>query len=189
MTFAHLIAPAAAAHPALLRAATDTPPDAATPCRQWALRDLLGHLLFWTPALAAIGRREAPGPGDEAAAADRVTGDWAARLDADRDALVDVWSDPATWTGTASMGGPDEVPAAVLGGMVLGELVVHGWDVGRAAGVEPAWPDEVLDGTLAAVAAMAEQGRGMGVFAAAVPLPDGAPPLDRIVALTGRSPG
>ncbi|MEQ3553045.1 TIGR03086 family metal-binding protein [Pseudonocardia nematodicida] len=188
MTFAHLVAPAAAVYPGLVGAAAATPLDAPTPCTDWDLRGLLGHLRYWTPVLAAVGRREAPAASDGTGAAALVTDDWAVRLDADRAALVEVWSDPGTWDGTVTMGGPDPLPAAMIGGMVLGELVVHGWDLGRTAGVAPAWPDDVLDGTLHAVAAMAEQGRGMGVFADPVGVPQDVPVLDRIVAVTGRDP-
>jgi hypothetical protein len=35
------------------------------------------------------------------------------------------------------MGAPDPMPAEVIGGMVLGELVVHGWDLARTAGTCP----------------------------------------------------
>ena len=80
------------------------------------------------------------------------------------------------------------MPAEMIGGMVLGELVVHGWDLARAAGVEPEFSNEVLAGTLVAVTSMAELGRGMGIFGPEVIVNGDAPLLDRIVALTGRDP-
>ncbi|ALE72664.1 hypothetical protein FRP1_05285 [Pseudonocardia sp. EC080625-04] len=180
------IAPAAAAHVPLVKAATDLPLTAPTPCAAWDLRGLLGHLLYWTPLLAAVGRREDPAAGDEARAAELVTDDWPARLDDARSELAAVWSDPAAWQGTVVLG--EEVPAAMIGGMVLGELVVHGWDLGRSVGTGPVWPADVLAAALDAVSGTAEQGRGMGVFAGPVDVPAGAPVLDRIVAVTGRSP-
>lgn len=181
------IAAAAAAHLPLVAAASRVPSSRPTPCAGWDLADLTGHLLHWTPVLADVGRRTGTGPATDPDAAAPMTGDWPARLDAARDDLVTVWSDPATWEGTVTMG--ERLPAAVIGGMVLGELVVHGWDLGRAVGIDPQWPAEVLDATLTAVSAMAEQGRGMGVFAPAVEPGPGATPIERIVALTGRDPG
>ena len=86
------------------------------------------------------------------------------------------------------MSGSDPMPAEMIGGMVLGELVVHGWDLARAAGVEPEFSDEVLAGTMVAVTSMAELGRGMGIFGAEVVVDLDSPLLDRIVALTGRDP-
>ena len=86
------------------------------------------------------------------------------------------------------MGAPDPMPAEMIGGMVLGELVVHAWDLARTAGTRPEWPSEVLAAAHQAVAGMAEQGRAMGVFGPEVALPPTAPLLDRTVALTGRDP-
>jgi len=40
-----------------------------------------------------------------------------------------------------------DLQAAVTGGMVLGELVVHGWDLARPTGRDPRWSDEVLEFT------------------------------------------
>lgn len=183
---APLMDAAAAPHADLVRAAARTPLDAPTPCATWDLRALLGHLLAWTPVLAATGRRQAVALPDEGT--DLVVGDWPATLDAARHELVAAWRDPAAWTGTVTMGGPDALPADMIGGMVLGELVVHGWDLGRSVGRTPDWPPEVLEAALTAVSGMAEQGRGMGVFADEVPLAGSASTLDRVLALSGRDP-
>ena len=53
--------------------------------------------------------------------------------------------------------------------------------------MQPQFSD-VLTGALVAVTSMAELGRGMRVFGPQVEIDGDAPPLDRIVALTGRSP-
>jgi uncharacterized protein (TIGR03086 family) len=86
------------------------------------------------------------------------------------------------------MGGPEPLPAAMVGGMAVGELVVHGWDLGRALGLEPTWEPGVLTVVHAEVAATAGIGREMGVYGAAVPVPEEAPALDRLLGLTGRDP-
>jgi uncharacterized protein (TIGR03086 family) len=186
---ARLIAAAADPHTTIVRAVADRPLDAPTPCRDWDLRTLVRHLLYWTPVLAATGRREVPAP----PAADEtdvevVAGSWPAALASSRTELVTAWTDPDAWSGTVSMGGPEELPAPMIGGMVLGELVLHGWDLARSAGLHPQWPDEVLAAALAAVSGMAEQGREMGVFEPEVAVPHDAPALDRVVALSGRDP-
>ncbi|MET0191696.1 MAG: TIGR03086 family metal-binding protein [Pseudonocardia sediminis] len=185
---AHLITAAAAPHDAVADALAGRPLDAPTPCAEWDVRALVRHLLYWTPVLAATGRRAVPAPPAPDESAVVVDDGWPAALAASRAGLVAAWGDPDAWSGTVAMGGPEELPASMIGGMVLGELVLHGWDLARSAGVEISWPDEVLDGALTAVGAMAEQGRGMGVFADAVPVPDDAPTLDRVVALSGRDP-
>jgi uncharacterized protein (TIGR03086 family) len=183
-----LIAAAAAPHAALVRAAADAPLDTPTPCEDWTLRALIGHLRYWTPVLAATGRHEVPVLGADQSGLDLLTGDWAGALDADRDALVAAWSAPSAWEGTVSMGGPDPLPAATIGGMVLGELVVHGADLARALDRAVSWPPEVLEAALVAVTGMAAQGREMGVFGPEVPVAPDAPTLDRVLAVTGRAP-
>jgi uncharacterized protein (TIGR03086 family) len=184
---AELMAGAAAPLPAVVRAAAGAPLTAATPCADWDLAALVRHTLYWAPFLAAAGRRSTPVPLAGSEEAVSLEG-WPAAVDAARADVVDAWSDPAAWTGTTSMGAPEQMPAAVIGGMVLGELVVHGWDLARAAGVRPRWSDEVLAATLDAAVGMAPMGRDMGIFGPEVAVPADAPRLDRVLAVLGRDP-
>ncbi len=86
------------------------------------------------------------------------------------------------------MGSPMELPAPMIGGMVLGEFVVHGWDLARATGQEPEWDDEVLSFVYRELEMTAEQGREMGVYANRVAVPDTASLLDKLLGMTGRDP-
>lgn len=86
------------------------------------------------------------------------------------------------------MGGPVQLPASMIGAMVLGELVVHGWDLASATGQEPTWEDEVLTFVYQEVQKTAQQGRDMGIFGDRVHVPDTASVLDRMLGLTGRDP-
>ena len=61
-------------------------------------------------------------------------------------------------------------------------------DIAKAIGVEPALPPELVQGIWDEVSPHAEEWRTLGVFSAAVPVPDGAPLLDRLLGLTGRDP-
>lgn len=159
--------------------------DAPTPCSGWDVRALVNHLLRWGPSLAAAARKEALAPGEDV---DRTGGDWRARLHAQVDGIAAAWGDPAAWEGSTRMGGPMELPADLVGGMVLGELVLHGWDLARASDVEPHWDDALLLRVYAEVARSADMGRQMGVYAAEVPVPATAPPLARVLGLSGRDP-
>jgi uncharacterized protein (TIGR03086 family) len=103
-----------------------------------------------------------PPPAESERDVDRARSAWAARLEAQTDRVVASWSDPGAWDGMTRMGSPMEMPAATSGGMVLGELVVHGWDLARATGKHPRWSDEVLEFTYDMAAKTAEQGREMG---------------------------
>jgi uncharacterized protein (TIGR03086 family) len=174
---------------ALIRAVDPARLDAPTPCADYAVRDLLNHLLFWGPVLAAAGRREtALPPAESEADVDLVVGDWPAALTAVFADVAEAWGDVGAWEGTTSMGGPEPLPASMVGGMAVGELVVHGWDLGRALDLEPTWAPDVLTVVHAEVAATAEIGREMGVYGASVPVPEEAPVLDRLLGLTGRDP-
>ena len=81
------------------------------------------------------------------------------------------------------------VPGAVAVDIRVVENIVHGWDLATATRQEP--PYDRTD----AEAALAFSRRAMGIvpagrkpFADPVAVPDGAPALDRLVALLGRRP-
>lgn len=186
---ASLVAPAAAPIAEIVRGLDAGSLDARTPCADYDVRALLHHLLFWGPVLASAARKAPTTPPAAAETdLDLVVGDWPAALDTLFADLVDAWSDPAAWAGTTSMGGPTELPAAMVGGMAVGELVVHGWDLGRALGREPAWDERVLEFAHRVVVDTAEMGRQMGVYGPEVPVPDTAPTLHRLLGGTGRDP-
>jgi len=185
-----LLALAAQPLAATVRAVRPDQVAAPTPCREWTVRDLVNHLLFWGPSLvAAADRRTVDLPAATERDVDLTTGDWTGRLVAQLDATVEAWGRAAAWQGTTALGGPPPLPAPMVGGMVLGELVVHGWDLARATGQRPEWSARVLDLVYRELAGTAEQGRDMGVYGPPVPVPDGAPVLGRILGLTGRDPG
>ena len=161
----------------------------ATPCTDYDVRGLLQHLLFWGPSLAGAAREETvlPPAGAETDL-DLVTGDWRTAVEEQIAAHVTAWSDPAAWDGTTSMGGSPPLPAPMVGGMVVGELVLHGWDLGRAVGRRPGWGGDVLEFLLTQVRATAETGRQLGVYGPEVVVPPMAPLLDQVLGATGRTP-
>ena len=61
-------------------------------------------------------------------------------------------------------------------------------DIAKVIGVEPALPPELVQGIWDEVSPHAEEWRTIGVFPAAVPVPEDAPLLDRLLGLTGRDP-
>ncbi|MGF0320428.1 TIGR03086 family metal-binding protein [Nocardia fluminea] len=160
--------------------------DDPTPCARFDVRALLAHLLFWGPSLVGAARKEAVSP-DESAV-DLTVDDWAAAFDSHLDELATAWRDPAAWQGVTYMGGPMELPAPLVGGMVVGELIVHGWDLARATGSTPHWDDDLLRETYDETVATAGQGREMGIYGPEIPVAATAPLLDRILGLTGRDP-
>ena len=170
----------------------DVRPDqlaAPTPCADYDVRRLLNHLLFWGPSLEGAARKESvPPPAAAETDVDLTGGDWRGAVRAQLDRTVTAWSEPAAWAGPTRMGGAMELPAVLVGGMVVGELVVHGWDLARATGQHPEWDEDLLAYVDEEVAKSAEQGRAMGVYGPEVAVPESAPTLDRLLGRSGRDP-
>jgi uncharacterized protein (TIGR03086 family) len=175
-----------------------------TPCTEYDVRTLIGHLVGVLERVALMGRGE-----DPFQASDKVTG-------LADDAWLAAWSDAAqrvqeAWTDDASLVRIVHLPWAQESGALTlasytNEITVHTWDLATATGQCPAWDDEAL-------ATAWESFRGMpggegraemfaaikadlpepyrsapDPWAAPVPVPEGAPLIDRLVAWNGRRP-
>ncbi|MFY1690429.1 TIGR03086 family metal-binding protein [Plantactinospora sp. WMMB782] len=190
MSDPQLVARAAAPLVEIIRHVEPGQLDSPTPCAEYDVRKLVNHLLFWGPSLAGAGRKETvPPPAGDPTELDLTGPDWAAALTAQVQRIVAAWAEPAAWAGTTHMAGPTELPAALVGGMVVSELVVHAWDLAQATGQRPDWDGELLGYVHDEVGRTAEQGRQMGVYGPEVEVPETAPTLDRILGLVGRDPG
>jgi len=65
---------------------------------------------------------------------------------------------------------------------------MRAWDIAKLIGVDPTLPDELVQGLWEEATPVAEAWRAIGVFAAAVPVDDGAPLMERLLGITGRDP-
>ncbi|MFJ2235379.1 TIGR03086 family metal-binding protein [Streptomyces sp. NPDC087859] len=162
-----------------------------TPCPAMAVHNLLGHLLGLAVAFRDAARKDL-GPTTNTAptaAVPDIGPGWREELPKVLDELADAWRDPSAWTGMTRAGGVD-LPGEVAGAVAIDELVIHGWDLARATGLpydpDPAALQVSYDFLLAAAK---EDDGGGGIFGPVVPVPDGAPLLDRAVGLSGRDPG
>src|SRR4051794_10334649 len=61
-------------------------------------------------------------------------------------------------------------------------------DIARVIGVDPGLSDELVQGVWDEISPHADEWRTYGVFPPAVPVPDDAPLLTRLLAITGRDP-
>ena len=183
--------PAAQRMSRLLEGAPDSALNAETPCRDCPLDQLIDHVGAMATAFTAAAHKDlgemtsqapVPQPG-------RLEPGWRARIVGDLTALGEAWQAPSAWEGMTQAGGLD-LPGEVAGRVVLDELVVHGWDVARASGQ----PYECDDASLEEVEATVREFRGdndgemPGLFGPRVAVPDDAPPLHRVLGLTGRDP-
>jgi uncharacterized protein (TIGR03086 family) len=159
-----------------------------TPCADFDVRALLNHLLFWGPSLAGAARKElVPPPAADESEVD-LTENWATALETHAERLTAAWGEPDAWAGVTRMGGPMELPAELVGGMVVGELVVHGWDLARATGQRPEWDEDLAVYVHGEVARSAELGREMGSYGREVTAAADASTMDKLLALSGRDP-
>ncbi|WP_326586034.1 TIGR03086 family metal-binding protein [Streptomyces sp. NBC_01294] len=162
-----------------------------TPCPEYAVSAILGHLTGLAVAFRDAARKDM-GPMTDTVpdpAAFSLRAGWREELPRVLGELAESWKDPAAWTGMTRAGGVD-LPGEIAGAVANDELVIHGWDLARATGQEYAPDLDALRASHAFLLAAAEdEDRGGGIFGAVVPVPDTAPLLDRAVGLSGRDPG
>ena len=164
-----------------------------TPCPAYTLGDLIEHVGGLALAFTAAANKDF-GPfteGTPSGDASRLGPDWRERIPRDLAALAAAWRDPAAWDGMTRIARMD-APAAMAGLTVADELVVHGWDIARAAGRPYGCEPELLDAAHSFLVQFATPDAPAGPTVAFGPsrqLPGSAPLLDRVVALAGRDPG
>jgi uncharacterized protein (TIGR03086 family) len=162
--------------------------DAPTPCPDAVVGHLVDHLGVFAVRFRAAARKEAGGPTSPPPppSGSNLEAGWRERLSRDLVDLADAWSDPRAWEGLTYAGGI-EMPAEVVGVVALDELIVHGWDLAVATGQAYEVPTPEIDAAIGFVTAF-EAPRDGRLFGPIVPAADDAPPLDRLLSLTGRDP-
>ena len=160
-----------------------------TPCTEYDVSQLQDHVVGWLTNFAD-GFAD---PGGQAPRAD-ISG-----YRAPTDAAAEVRSaaarlDRALRRGAAQRPlrlGEAAMPGELATGMILWEYQVHGWDLARATGQRWSPPPEASQASLRfAPTMLTEDYQGEGkAFAAPVGVPATAPPLDRLLGLSGRDPG
>ncbi|MGW9209359.1 TIGR03086 family metal-binding protein [Embleya sp. NPDC055664] len=179
------------------RLAADLPDDRLddpTPCANYAVRDLLSHLVGLTIAFRDAGRKDL-GPTTATAPPAKMPDldpDWRTILPRELDELVAVWRRTHAWEGMTQAGGVT-LPAEVMGLVAHNELLLHGWDLARALGREYTVDTANLEASLAFLTPAQEAvdpdlPDPDAIFAPPVAVPADAPLLDRVVAMAGRSP-
>jgi uncharacterized protein (TIGR03086 family) len=161
--------------------------DAPTPCPDWDVRTLVNHLVLWSAFRSEAAARKQPTDETYTEDTDFTQGDWAETFAAQLDRATAAWAEPGATDGETGLAG-GSMPATVIAAMMLGELVVHGWDLATATGQELAVDPEVLAAVREFGDTMGPMARQMGAFGAEVSVPDTAPPLDQVLGLVGRDP-
>lgn len=160
-----------------------------TPCPDYAVRELLAHLVGLATAFRDAARKDL-GPGTDTApdaALPVLDENWREELPRVLDELVAAWRSPAAWEGMTRAGGVD-LPGEVAGLVALNELVVHGWDLARSTEQEFRAEEADLRSSQAMLTPTEDGPGSSDIFGPPVPVPADAPLLDRVIGLSGRRP-
>jgi uncharacterized protein (TIGR03086 family) len=190
MEFRSLMVPAAETATRIVRGVPADRLDAPTPCPGWDVRALINHMTYWAGPAATAARKEQPPAGVEEGHDFTADGDWADLYAERARAMAEAWTAPEAWEGKTSLtGNPEGMPASVIGGMMLGECVLHGWDLAVATGQDTAAiTPELVAAAYEQLEPTAEMGREYKAFGERVEVPESAPLLDRLLGLSGRDP-
>ena len=154
--------------------------DSASPCEGWTARQVLGHVVdSETEFLGRFDRAPDDGGAD-------VRGRWVTV----RGAMQQTLDDPEVANTTYESQFGETTLAETVDGFFSPDLVVHGWDIARATGLEelepmPAGEVERID---ARFRPMGDAIRAPGAFGPEVAVPDDASPQDRLLGFLGRTP-
>jgi uncharacterized protein (TIGR03086 family) len=171
----------------LVAAVRDDQWGAPTPCADWTVRDLVNHLVGGNLLFADALRGEPLPPLEELRRnRDRLGDDPVAAFRVAADTLLVAFRQPGALDQVVT------VPVGTVPGigalhLRLVETLVHGWDLARATGRPPGFPEALAEQELAfSRAKLADLPAGRTPFAPSQPAPDDAPALDRLAALLGR---
>ncbi|MEU9017515.1 TIGR03086 family metal-binding protein [Actinomadura sp. NPDC048394] len=167
----------------VLAGVSDDRLDDGTPCTEYTVRDLILHVDTVSAGFAGLAREELP----ESGGATGLGDDWHKRVAEHVRALGEAWADPAAWEGETETGGTT-LSNELWGKIAFTEIVVHGWDLATATGRPFALPDDTLRACLDHVVDFVPKAPVPTLWDPAVPVPDDAPLLHRVLGVTGRDP-
>jgi uncharacterized protein (TIGR03086 family) len=156
---------------------------APTPCSDWTVRQVVGHLVGMNRVFTAMLAEQQPvRRGGDVHEAEL---DQAYRESAE--ALIAAFSQPGilhrsfrSLLGVATGGERLQIR--------LYDLLAHGWDIAHATGRPAQLPDDAAEAAVAFAQAQLTDDARPGRFAAAQPISSEAPAIDRLAAFLGRRP-
>jgi uncharacterized protein (TIGR03083 family) len=171
-----------------------------TPCREWDLRALLGHLADSMLALiSAVQPARVPviGDGEEVVSvvrglAGHLIGVWSGAPDRPIVALDGSVLGGPPAGGAPDPGGLPDGTGVLTRGIVSGtgaiEVAVHGWDIARACGARRPIPAALADEMLDLAVLLVTEAERPALFGPPVRVSSHAEMSDRLVAFLGRDP-
>lgn len=152
-----------------------------SPCEQWSAREVLEHVLdsevdVATKVGLSIDRSVDP------------THDPLGAWREVRDAMQAILDDPAKSGLTYESFGNPTTLAKTVSRFLFFDLIVHRWDIARAAGEDVRIAPEDVDSGHDFLDAMGQMFYDYGASAPALPIPDDASPQDKLLGRAGREP-
>jgi uncharacterized protein (TIGR03086 family) len=162
-----------------------------TPCPKYDVAGLIDHLVEAGHRAAALGRGQAPPPGDESPHVE--LSDAPGQLRSAAEQAAQSWGDNSSLSVSYTMPWGEEYTGATLVDMYLAELAAHAWDLAKATGqvdtLDPSLAVPALEGARAWIKPqyrnMVEPGAPFGTEVDPAP---GADDWERLAAFMGRDP-
>ena len=156
--------------------------NAPAPCDGWTARDIVTHLVGWIPSV--LGPAGLTIPGGPSAETDPL-GAWSTL----NNSLQAALDDPEVALREFDAGPPGRLSVeTAIGMLVLGDVLIHTWDLARAAGLDERLDQGIVSEMLVGMAPMDEMLRGSGHYGAKVATNDDADDQTKLIAFTGRDP-
>jgi uncharacterized protein (TIGR03086 family) len=160
-----------------------------TPCPKYDVAGLIDHLVEAGYRAAALGRGQAPPPGDESPHVELA--DAPDQLRSAAEQAAQAWGGDSSLSSRYTMPWGEEFTGAYLVDMYLAELAAHAWDLARATGqIDKLDPSLALPALEGARATIKPQYRNLvepgSPFGAEVPPAPGADDWERLAAFMGR---
>jgi uncharacterized protein (TIGR03086 family) len=155
-----------------------------SPCQDWNAKQVLGHVIGGTRTITAVETGQgAPREGDPAElAGDDPIGNYQAARDHALGLLTD---ENLAKVVPGPMG---EMPLDQVVGMFLAnDVLVHTWDLARAAGIDVTLDPALVEACLAQLTPIDAMIRMPGVFGPKVEPPAGADTTIKLMCFTGRT--
>lgn len=150
--------------------------ESPSPCTEWNVRTVINHLISGQDFFqgSAEGREVPPPPADPPDVAGR---DPAKTYDEARSKTLKTLQKP----GAAEKAG-------FLAGIAWIDQLIHGWDVAKATGQDTTMPPDLAKAAFETINGKFPADGSTGMFKKAVAVPDDAPPQDKLLGFTGRTP-
>jgi uncharacterized protein (TIGR03086 family) len=157
--------------------------DNPAPCEGWVARDVVGHLVEWFPPMLFDGSGIALPKGPSVQ--DDPVGAWTVLSDAVQAILDEPGVSEREFSHPQAGNHPLD---QAIGMFFLGDVLVHTWDLARAAGLDETIDEQEAAGALAGMEPIDEMLRQSGHYGPRVDLPADESVQRRLIAFTGRDP-